>query len=875
MKQDIKIILVLLFWLMAFPVLQLSAKEDKKDDKEEEKQEKTDYEKLFDKNKHKTVEGLITLHKIDGKVYFEFPKALLGRKMLLGSTVEEISNSNYGIAGLQPHNPLCVYFTEGDSAIQIRSANLTSITDEENIRDAILKNNLGAIMGSFKIKAISPDSTAYVFDATKFFVDGKKNMDPFLPASGLFTSRKSTYKNENSQLCDIFSYKDNISVTSYLSYEVTSTIMGMVYEDKLPATALMKRSLVLLPEEKMRPRINDPRIGIFYNGHAQFSSKYDGMKPIYYANRWKLEPKDSLKFKQGILTEPVSPIVFYIDPAFPPKWKESVEIGINRWNKAYEKIGFKNAVVTKPYPVNDPEFDPNNIKYSCVKYAPVDTENSMGPSWVDPRTGEIMSASVYLYHGVVNLISDWLFIQTSVADKRVRTKNIPDEIVGEAISYVAAHEVGHCLGLMHNMAASAAFPVDSLRSPTFTQKYGTTASIMDYARFNYIAQEGDLEKGVKLTPPELGVYDYYAIKWLYSPIFEAETPKDEVPILSQWISEKIQDPMYRYGKQQIYSSYDPSSQTEDLGDDQVKATAYAFSNLKYILENMNDWVKDEDPNYAFRKKMSFSVINIQFYWYFRHVLANIGGIYLYEKYETDPGPAYQAVPKEVQKKSILFLLDALENLSWMNNAEVVKNVDGIHGNSAHYLRTALFPYVMRWVANIGFSETKAFENPYSREECINDVFDYVWGNTLKGEKPSEDKLALQRLLVNDLIINSKAGTMASGGNAFGLQNLTENQTALINLEMLRLQETEKFENLYHAECPSSFEKHSLIHDDVSGFGFLRRFVYQSPDLSHIYYGWLLKNKEILEKQVKRQDEDIKKEYEYLLFKVNSALDTTK
>ena len=717
-----KIIAFLLFFLMASPMINASTKKAKKEDAKKEKVKKeTPYQKLFKNKSHEVVKGLITLHKIDDKVYFEFPEKLLERKMLLGSMIESISNSNYGVAGQQPHTPLCIYFTRTDSTILIRKADLTSITDETNVQNAIDKNNLGAILATFKIKAMSPDSLSMVFDATKFFIDGNTDLDPFFPADGLY-SRKSSYKNDKSVLSGIMAYDDNVSITSYLSYEVTSFFFGFEYEKDMPATALMKRSLVLLPEEKMQARINDPRIGVFYNGHMKFSGDNDGVKPVYYANRWKLEPKDTLAFQRGELTDPVKPITFYIDPEFPPEWIPYITEGAKRWNKAYEEIGYKNAIVTKLYPLDDPEFDPNNIKYSCIKYAPTLTQNSMGPSWTDPRTGEIMSASVYLYHGVIDLLSDWLFIQTSVADKRVRTMNIPDEIIGEGISYITAHEIGHCLGLMHNMGASSAYPVDSLRSATFTQKYGTTPSIMDYARFNFIAQEGDLEKGVKLTPPDLGVYDYYVIKWLYSPIFSAKNPEEEVPILNKWVSDKIQDSMYRYGRQQIYTNFDPGSQTEDLGDDQIKATNYAFNNLKYILKNLNSWVKDEDPDFAFRKKMSFSVINIQFYWYFRHVLTNIGGIYQYEKYESDPGPAYKSVPKDIQRESVLFLLDALENLSWMNNTEATKNIDEIYGDPSEYLRSVLFPYLMRWVANIGLSEAKANENPYTQEDMYKGCF---------------------------------------------------------------------------------------------------------------------------------------------------------
>lgn len=848
-------------------VYSASRKNKKKDQKKEQKKE-TAYEKIFKDKECKTVKGLITLHKIDGKVYFEFPVNLLGKKMLLGSMVEAISNSDYSIVGQQPHTPLCIYFTQADSSIQIREANFLSITDEENVQRALDKNTIGPILSSFKIKALSPDSTAVVFDATKFFVGDKREMDPFSSAGGLY-SRTNSFKKSKSLLGDIMAFEDNVSISSHMSYEVTSTFFGFVYEDKKPATALMKRSLMLLPEEKMRPRINDPRIGVFYNGHMTFSGEENGMKPLYYANRWKLEPKDVEAFKKGELTEPIKPILFYIDDKFPPSWIQNIRAGVENWNKAYEKFGFKNAIVTKMYPKNDPNFDPNNIKFNCVKYAPTLKQNSMGPSWIDPRTGEILNASIYMYHGMADLLGDWLFFQTSVPDKRVRTMHIPDDIMGDAIRYIATHEMGHCLGLMHNMGASFAFPVDSLRSPTFTQKYGTTPSIMDYARFNFVAQAGDLEKGVKLMPPELGVYDEYVIKWLYKPIYSANTSEEEVPVLESWISEKINDPMYKYGRQQIYTRFDPSAQTEDLGDDQVKATTYAMNNLKYIMENFNGWVKDEDHDFAFRKRISFSIVNIQYYWYLTHVLANIGGVYQYEKYEGDPGPAYRSVPEDVQRESILFLLDALENSSWLNNAELQQNIGDIYGNASEYMRRILFPFVMRYVANIGFSEAKSFDNPYTQSECIKDVFDYVWGSTIAGQTPSKEKLSMQKLLVKILISKSKVDAPLLNGNSRALSNLTDDQRGLVNLLILHEQEKAKLNSA--SSMISHPINNGLQEEEVSGFGFLQRFVYQTPDITHIYYGWLLQSKSIIEKAVKAHKGELKQDYEYLLVQINNSL----
>lgn len=818
----------------------------------------TPYQKLFSGKAVKTKRGLITLHKMEGKLYFELPVRLLEKPMLVASVTEAASNSNDAFSGEQAHDPLCIYFSQIDSVIHIRKSDFSAAAGDPNLQNAIRKNTLGPMLASFKILAVSPDSNAVVFDATSFFVNGNAAIDPFAPVGGL-NGRRATYKSETSMLDDIMAFDNNVAVTSYLSFAVTSTFFGFTTEEDRPATILVKRSLMLLPEHPMRARIADPRIGIFTTDVLQLGGEQNGMKPLYYANRWRLEPSDTAAFERGMLVAPVKPIVFYLDNRFPAQWLPYLKQGVEDWNKAYEQIGFRNAIVVKPYPQSDSTFDPNSTRFNCIKYAPTLTQNAMGPSWVDPRSGEILNASVYIYHGIVDVLNEWMFIQTAAADKRARTMQMPQELMGPALRYVIAHEIGHCLGLMHNMGASSSFPVDSLRSATFTRRYGTTPSIMDYARFNFVAQPGDVEKGVKLTPPVLGVYDYYAIKWLYTPLHKAPTALAEVPVLEKWISEKIKDPMFRYGKQQLYGTLDPNAQSEDLGDDQVKATAYALNNLKYIISHMHEWVGEQDADYAFRRKMNFSIINIQFYWYLTHVLANIGGIYQYEKYEGDPFPAYQAVPKEKQRESLRFLLRTLEELSWLNNTSSEANMDNINGDASEYMRSILFPYIMRWVSNVGFSETKGGKGAYTQSECIADVFDYVWGSTIAGKKPGPEKLSMQTAMVQLLIRNSRVNEkLLKDGAAEAFQGEPE-EIALIQLRELSRQKT---------FCMDRLEPSCRDH---SGFGYLPRISYRTADISHLYFEWLLQSRDVLEKAVKAQQGKTRTQYQYLLIQIKKAL----
>ena len=353
------------------------------------------------------------------------------------------------------------------------------LPDHAEIGRALATSNIGAIYRLFKIETFTPDSSAVVVDATNLFVSDDERLSPFDKYSQHTLSgrlkRKESFEKEKSYVTGIKSFSDNVSVSSSLNYRVTISERGL---RDLPVTIAATRSILLLDSLPVSPRITDSRIAVFPTGKMLYSPTTQGARPIWYANRWRLEPSDTEAYRRGELVDPVKPIVFYIDRNFPRTWLPYVIEGVNQWSELFEQIGFRNAVQARLFPEDDPEFDPDNLKYSCVRYAPVTIQNAMGPSWTDPRSGEIVSASVYLYHDVIELINNWLFIQTSPADPRVRQKQIPQEIIGDALRYVLSHEIGHCLGFMHNMGASSVIPVDSLRSPSFTRETGTTPSII-------------------------------------------------------------------------------------------------------------------------------------------------------------------------------------------------------------------------------------------------------------------------------------------------------------------------------------------------------------------------------------------------------------
>lgn len=742
----------LLFFVAGVGTEEVAAKGKKK--KEEAKAEtpvarkrSVKYDRLFRGKKVETKKGLVTIHKIGAKLYFEFPMNLLNREFLIGTTVSEISNNGNALVGQKTNTPLHVKFNIIDSTLYMQEVTngtrLNVYADEVGMQQAVAKSTITPIMQSFKIAAYNQDTTAVVFEVTDMFVGDNKRMDPFDPYGktagyGRFT-RNATLNKALTYLDSFKAFEDNISIRTVMTYKEVLTRKNSAYRHEEQVTMKVNRSMILLPEKEdmMRWRLADPRVGYFVSSFQHMGMDVDRATRTYFMHRWNLAPKDMEAFKRGELVEPVKPIVFYVDNTFPTSWKSAIHEGIRTWNKAFEKIGFKNAVQSKDFPADDPEFDPDNLKYSCVRYAPISVENAMGPSWIDPRTGEIMNASVFVYHDIVKLVNDMRFVQTAQLDERVRTGKLPEEVMHESLRYIIAHEVGHCLGLMHNMASSAAFPVDSLRSVAFTQKYGTTPSIMDYARYNYIAQPGD--KGVKLTPPDLGVYDYYAIEVGYKPVPEAKTAEEELKVVQSWIAAKSGDPMYRYGKQQVYDEYDPSALTEDLGDDAVKAGTYGIKNLQYILKHINEWLDGEDKDYDYRIGLYRSIVD-QYFGYIKNAFLNIGGYHLNESFVGDGRTAFSVVPKELQKRSAIFVMDQLRTLDWIDAPEVTKNLTVGNPRSEVLVKKFAKELINTKRVSLGY-----YRDPksYSPREYLDDIYAHVWASTLKGRNLTKAERILQ------------------------------------------------------------------------------------------------------------------------------------
>lgn len=757
-----------------------SVKTEQKDSASVSKNRKDKYEKTFVRDKScvtaRADGGFMALHKVNGKIYAELDKAYLEREMLIASTITGASDPNLASIGYKPQPPMHVRFSMTDSTIFLKEVSVLPDYDRNNEEMAIAveRSCMDPIIKSFDLFCENPSKTAFVFDVTSLFMTNYERLAPVKSGNSGGVNMKVSFNSSGCALEGIKAFDDNVSIRSMMSYTVSANLMGLILlKDDEPFTVSVTRSILLLPEKKMQPRISDSRVGIFCSSNLDFDSDSDKIERYSMIHRWDVAPSDTAAWKRGELVDPVRPITFYLDSAFPAEWKEPARKGVLRWNRAFEEIGIRNAIQVLDFPENDPEFDPDNLKYSCIRYVPAQIANAMGPSWVDPSTGEIINASIIVYNDMSYLVNRWRFCQTSQVDSRVRGRQLPKDILEESIEYVIAHEAGHCLGFMHNMAASAAYPTDSLRSASFTAKYGTTPSIMDYARFNYIAQPED--KGVSLTPPFLGPYDYFLVKYAYAPLPECDGMKGERPVLEKWVDEKAGDPMFRYGRQQILHRYDPSAIEEDLGDDPIRSSDYGAANIRYILDHLEEWITDEmDPDGSLRMER-YEELARQYNRYLNAVMLNIGGIYLTSVKPGTEGDTFLPVPKARQKESVEWMVRQLKDCSWFNRKELTDKFP---------LRVELEPIFQYYTALELFSTyrnvilsshvAKSPEDAYTLQNWIDDMYSSLFASTIRRQGLTSGEMILQKLYVST--IAGVAGK--SGGQLVKMKGITSDDAYL-------------------------------------------------------------------------------------------------
>lgn len=726
----------------------------KKKKKTESPSEKTGKDKIkpYDQvitKEAKTDTGLFDVHVVDDKHYYEIPDSLFNREMLMVSRISKTA-SNIGFGGGKI-NTQVLRWEKKDKKVLLRVVSHDVVAaDSLPVHEAVVNSNFEPVLYAFDIQAFKKDSLnpATIIEVDDIFTKDTK-------AFGMPDSYRKRYKvsrldDSRSFIENIRSYPLNVEarhVKTYLASNPPSNgSLGSISIE-------INNSMVLLPKEPMKRRYFDRRVGWFARGQVDYGLDAQESKTVNFLDRWRLEVKDEdlEKFKNGELVEPKKQIVYYVDRATPKQWVPFIKKGIEDWQVAFEEAGFKNAIIAKdpPTPEEDPEWSPEDVRYSVVRYLASPIPNANGPHVSDPRSGEILESDINWYHNVMSLLRNWYFVQTAAINPSAQGVQFDEDVMGRLIRFVSSHEVGHTLGLPHNMGSSVAYPVDSLRSASFTKKYGTAPSIMDYARFNYIAQPGD--EGVALMP-DIGVYDKYAIKWGYKPILDTDA-KAEKPILDEWILEHAGDPLYRFGHQQVGDIVDPSSQTEDLGDNAIKASAYGIANLKRIVPKLMEWTQEEGKNYDDLETLYGQVI-AQYNRYMGHVSNNIGGVYEYHKTYDQEGAVYTHVDAEHQENCMEFLQEQLfQTPEWLLDQDIFGKiqysgfVERIRSIQERTLKNIMS---LGKMARLVENEAAIGNEAYTLVEMMDDLRQGIWSELSSGKEIDTYRRNLQKAHIDRL-----------------------------------------------------------------------------------------------------------------------------
>jgi hypothetical protein len=684
-------------------------------------------------DKAETDEGLFTVHRVDDTWYYEIPRSQLDHEFLLVTRVARTPDGA-GYGGSKA-NTSVVRWQQNGERILLRLVSHENVADPElPVARAVQNSNFEPIIHAFDIEAYSPDSSAVVIDVDDLFTSD-------VPLLGLPSRTRSRFgvrrvDGDRTFIDYIRAFPTNLEVRRALTYEATSAPSN---GQANTLSMEMHHSMLELPSDPMEPRLCDPRVGFFSIEQIDYGLETQRATERCYVTRWRLEPSDPEAFARGELVEPVKPIIYYIDPATPEQWRTWLKLGVEDWQPAFEKAGFKNAIIAMdpPSPEEDPEWDPEDARYSVIRYLASDIQNASGPHVHDPRTGEILESDIQWYHNVMNLLRNWFFVQTAAVNPDARGVEFDEELMGELVRFVSAHEVGHTLGLQHNMQSSAYYPVDSLRT-RFVCDMGVAPSIMDYARFNYVAQPGD----DTCLMPRVGPYDEFAIEWGYRPI-DGDTGA-EVGALNEFVAESQTNPVYRFSSP---NGEDPTAQTEAIGDDAMRASTYGVENLKRIVANLLEWSYQEGADYDQLEELYNNVAG-QWNRYTGHVLTNVGGVVQTRKRQGQDGVIFEPVPAEAQARAVAYLNEQVfATPEWMLDTEILGRITGsgvldrIRGLQVSALNRLLTVDRMNRLVE---QEALGTGEAYALLQMLDDLRAGVWSEARTGAATDAFRRNLQR-----------------------------------------------------------------------------------------------------------------------------------
>ena len=833
-----------------------------KPSKKEKKKSK--YAKFFENKKYDAAKGkFISLYKTDGKVYFELPLKYLGREMLLGATISSVSDPTYLSVGLKNSTPLYLRFEQQDSSIvaKVPNTNYFKYGLDEREKNVLALNYRDPAFQSFKIECYTPDSSAVLIDATSLVGRANPLLNVVPAKSGNFTLR-ATPTSELTFVKQLKAFDNNVSIKVEENYKLSASIMNIFFLQRdAPTTVDVTYSLLLLPEEKMTPRVADARVGIFNSVKYDINSAADRARNVYLAHRWRLEPKKNADYAAGRLVEPKRPIVFYVDPNFPATWQQPIREGVLRWNKAFEKIGFKNAVQVRDFPTakEDPQFDPDNLEYSCIRYIPNSQETVAASHWTDPRTGEIFSGNLTIYNNVEALMHKQRFIGTAAVDPQVRSSRLPQALFEESLSQLVTQEMGSVLGLLHNYAASASYTTDQLRSAKFTKESGLAPSILDGVTYNYLAQPSD--KGVRLINDQLGVYDLFAIDWGYRYFDLKGDPAAEAKELLSRVDKRAREPYLRYAPEQRYA-VDPTVRTEDLGNDPIKTAELTMKNLAFIQSNLSKWITNDPDS---RKKKSLYLAVVQgYYLQLKNAMSLVGGVVCQESRLSTSLPRYQVVPKAKQREAFQWLLREAKDFQGKadRNFERKGFIDvSYYDQLLEFLVKDIYDLRSRIII-----ASQVDSKTYSLGEYFDDLYQATFASTIAGKSPNH----MERLMQIAFIDKSIAGTVNPRNATPGMPYSFAGAPASVGGKLISLASTTDYSDALKSG------RVNYGGGDPSASIYPMANVPALDTSEQYMYAALLKVRPLLEQRAaSTTDRTLKAHYQTLAFKVAKLLDAKK